>query len=138
MANCRHDRARDLGLEDHQVRVVCHYMGGGFGNKNQNQDADLIAATLSRHTNAPVMLEYTRRDDWLGMQDADRATVQGRCHQRWHSHRHPAPWLQRHGTLPQEFRGYRRSGTVCLPQSVPLGLSGVHQSHHLGQFPRAV
>jgi xanthine dehydrogenase YagR molybdenum-binding subunit len=56
IANCRHDMARDLGLEDHQVRVVCHYMGGGFGNKNQNQDADLIAATLARHTNAPVML----------------------------------------------------------------------------------
>ncbi len=64
IANCRHDMARDLGLEDHQVRVVCHYMGGGFGNKNQNQDADLIAATLARHTNAPVMLEYSRRDDW--------------------------------------------------------------------------
>ncbi|ETX04860.1 MAG: hypothetical protein ETSY2_26365, partial [Candidatus Entotheonella gemina] len=67
IANCRHDMARDLGLEDHQVRVVCSYMGGGFGNKNQNQDADLIAATLSRHTNAPVMLEYARREDWLGV-----------------------------------------------------------------------
>ena len=67
IANCRHDMARDLGLEDQQVRVVCNYMGGGFGNKNQNQDADLIAATLSRHANAPVMLEYSRRDDWLGM-----------------------------------------------------------------------
>ena len=67
IANCRHDMARDLGLEDQQVRVVCNYMGGGFGNKNQNQDADLIAATLSRQTHTPVMLEYTRRDDWLGM-----------------------------------------------------------------------
>src|SRR6266516_6879865 len=55
IANCRHDMARDLGLEDQQVRVVCHYMGGGFGNKNQNQDAGLIAATLARHTKAPVM-----------------------------------------------------------------------------------
>jgi xanthine dehydrogenase molybdenum-binding subunit len=67
IANCRHDMARDLGLEEHQVRVVCNYMGGGFGNKNQNQDADLIAAMLSRHANAPVMLEYSRREDWLGM-----------------------------------------------------------------------
>lgn len=67
IANCRHDMARDLGLGDQQVRVVCNYMGGGFGNKNQNQDADLIAATLSRQTHTPVMLEYTRRDDWLGM-----------------------------------------------------------------------
>jgi xanthine dehydrogenase molybdenum-binding subunit len=67
IANCRHDMARDLGLEAHQVRVVCNYMGGGFGNKNQNQDADLIAATLARHADAPVMLEYSRREDWLGM-----------------------------------------------------------------------
>jgi len=67
IANCRHDMARDLGLADPQVRIVCNYMGGGFGNKNQNQDADLIAATLSRHANAPVMLEYSRREDWLGM-----------------------------------------------------------------------
>ncbi len=67
ISNCRHDMVRDLGLEDHQVRVVCNYMGGGFGNKNQNQDADLIAATLSRCTHAPVMLEYSRWEDWLGM-----------------------------------------------------------------------
>ena len=67
ISNCRHDTARDLGLQDHQVRVVCNFMGGGFGNKNQNQDADLIAATLSRRANAPVMLEYSRRDDWLGV-----------------------------------------------------------------------
>src|SRR5262249_32565865 len=26
IANCRHDMARDLGLEDHQLRVVCKYM----------------------------------------------------------------------------------------------------------------
>ena len=67
IANCRHDMARDLGLEDDQVRVVCSYMGGGFGNKNQNQDADLITATLARHADAPVMLEYSRREDWLGV-----------------------------------------------------------------------
>lgn len=67
ISNCRHDTARDLGLEDHQVRIVCNYMGGGFGNKNQNQDADLVAATLSKAANAPVMLEYSRREDWLGV-----------------------------------------------------------------------
>ena len=67
ISNCRHDTARDLGLAVHQVRIVCNYMGGGFGNKNQNQDADLVAATLSRQANAPVMLEYSRKEDWLGV-----------------------------------------------------------------------
>ncbi|MCB1671125.1 MAG: xanthine dehydrogenase family protein molybdopterin-binding subunit [Gammaproteobacteria bacterium] len=71
ISNCRHDTARDLGLADHQVRVVCQYMGGGFGNKNQNQDTDLIAATLSRRSSAPVMVEYSRKEDWV------------RVHGRW-------------------------------------------------------
>ena len=98
IANCRHDMARDLGLEDQQVRVVCHYMGGGFGNKNQNQDADLIAATLARHTKAPVMLEYTRRDDWLGM------------HGRW--------------PTVQEYKvGVKKDGTVTAIQLI--GYSGM-------------
>ena len=48
IANCRHDTARDLGIPDDKVRVVCQYMGGNFGNKNQNQDADLIAAMLAK------------------------------------------------------------------------------------------
>jgi CO/xanthine dehydrogenase Mo-binding subunit len=98
IANCRHDMARDLGLEDQHVRVVCNYMGGGFGNKNQNQDADLIAATLSRHTNAPVMLEYTRRDDWLGM------------HGRW-------------PTVQQYKVGVTNDGTVTAIQLI--GYSGM-------------
>lgn len=98
IANCRHDMARDLGLADQQVRVVCSYMGGGFGNKNQNQDADLIAATLSRHTKAPVMLEYTRRDDWLGM------------HGRW-------------PTVQQYKVGVTNDGTVTAIQLI--GYSGM-------------
>jgi len=98
IANCRHDMARDLGLEDHQVRVICNYMGGGFGNKNQNQDADLIAATLARHAQAPVMLEYTRRDDWLGM------------HGRW-------------PTVQQYKVGVKNDGTVTAIQL--LGYSGM-------------
>ncbi|HEY7287411.1 MAG TPA: 2Fe-2S iron-sulfur cluster-binding protein, partial [Vicinamibacterales bacterium] len=34
IANCHHDIARDLGMPDEKVRVVCQYMGGNFGNKN--------------------------------------------------------------------------------------------------------
>ena len=41
------DNARDLGVEDHQVRIVCKYMGGGFGDKNGSYYFDLIAAALA-------------------------------------------------------------------------------------------
>jgi xanthine dehydrogenase molybdenum-binding subunit len=69
---------------------------------------------------------------------AHRAAVQGGCHQRGHGDRHPARRLQWHGPLPQERRGHRWPGAVCLPPSVSFALAGVHQPHHLGQFPRAV
>jgi CO/xanthine dehydrogenase Mo-binding subunit len=67
IANCHHDIARDLGIPDEKVRVICHYMGGNFGNKNQNQDADLIAAMLAKESGAPVKLEFSRKDDFIGM-----------------------------------------------------------------------
>jgi CO/xanthine dehydrogenase Mo-binding subunit len=57
IANCRRDMARDLGIPDEKVRVISQYMGGNFGNKNQNQDADLIAAMLAKQAGAPVKLE---------------------------------------------------------------------------------
>jgi xanthine dehydrogenase molybdenum-binding subunit len=66
ISNCRHDNAKDLGLEDHQVQVICKYMGGGFGDKNGSYYFDLIAATLAKETGAPVLVELSRKDDWLG------------------------------------------------------------------------
>jgi xanthine dehydrogenase molybdenum-binding subunit len=99
IANCRHDIARDLGLPDENVRVICQYMGGNFGNKNQNQDADLIAATLARHTGAPVRLELSRREDWLGM------------HGRWHTVQTYKVGVTRDGTLTAiQMRAYSGMG----------------------------
>ena len=67
ISNCHHDIARDLGIPDEKVRVVCHYMGGNFGNKNQNQDSDLITAVLAKEAGAPVKLEFSRKEDFIGM-----------------------------------------------------------------------
>jgi len=67
IANCHHDIARDLGIPDEKVRVICHYMGGNFGNKNQNQDTDLITAVLAKEAGAPVKLEFSRKEDFVGM-----------------------------------------------------------------------
>jgi xanthine dehydrogenase molybdenum-binding subunit len=67
IANCQTDMARDLEIPKEKVRVVCQYMGGNFGNKNQNQDADLIAAVLAKEAGAPVKLELSRKEDWIGV-----------------------------------------------------------------------
>ncbi len=105
ISNCRADVAEDLGLPPEQVRVVCEYMGGGFGNKNQCQDADLIAALLAREAGRPVKLELTRRDDFLGV------------HGRWPTVQHYRVGAGRDGTLQAiELRGvsgmgpHRKSG----------------------------
>ena len=67
VANCRHDMARDLGIPEDKVRVVVEYMGGNFGNKNQNQDADLITAMLAKEAGVPVKLEFSRKEDFVGV-----------------------------------------------------------------------
>ena len=67
IANCRTDLAKDLKLPPEKVEVICHYMGGGFGNKNQCHDFDLMAAELSRRAGAPVQVEFTRKEDYISV-----------------------------------------------------------------------
>jgi len=99
IANCRHDIARDLGLEDDKVRVICQYMGGNFGNKNQNQDADLIAAMLAKQAGAPVKLEFSRKEDFIGM------------HGRWPTIQYYRVGVSRDGELQAiQLRGYSGMG----------------------------
>jgi xanthine dehydrogenase molybdenum-binding subunit len=67
ISNCRTDIARDLKIPAPNVRVICQYMGGGFGNKNQGHDFDLMAAVLAKKTGAPVKLEFTRKEDFVAV-----------------------------------------------------------------------
>jgi xanthine dehydrogenase molybdenum-binding subunit len=67
VSNARTDMAKDFNLPLSKVRIVCKYMGGGFGNKNQAQDYDYMAAALARVCSQPVKLEFTREDDYIGM-----------------------------------------------------------------------
>jgi putative selenate reductase molybdopterin-binding subunit len=99
IANCRHDMARDLGIPDENVRVVCKYMGGNFGNKNQNQDADLIAAMLAKNAGAPVKLELSRKEDFIGM------------HGRWPTTQYYKVGVSNDGILKAiQLRGYSGMG----------------------------
>ncbi|HEX4346207.1 MAG TPA: molybdopterin-dependent oxidoreductase, partial [Vicinamibacterales bacterium] len=99
IANCRTDMARDLGIPQENVRVICQYMGGNFGNKNQNQDADLIAAVLAREARAPVKLEMSRKEDFIGM------------HGRWPTTQYYKVGVKADGTLTAlTLRGYSGMG----------------------------
>jgi xanthine dehydrogenase molybdenum-binding subunit len=99
IANCQHDMARDLGIPDEKVRVVSQYMGGNFGNKNQNQDADLIAAVLAKEAAAPVKLELSRKEDFIGV------------HGRWPTIQHYKVAVDAEGTLQAiQLRGFSGMG----------------------------
>ncbi len=65
---CRDGIAKDLGLRPEQVRVIGRFKGGGFGNKNNSMNYDLAAALLSKKTGRPVMVEYSREEDLVGLQ----------------------------------------------------------------------
>ena len=99
ISNTRRDMARDLDMPPEKVRVICQYMGGGFGNKNQSQDSDLIAAVLALEAGRPVKLEMTRKEDFLGV------------HGRWPTTQHYKIGASRDGTLQAvQLRGYSGMG----------------------------
>jgi putative selenate reductase molybdopterin-binding subunit len=119
IANCRTDMARDLGIPPEKVRVVCEYMGGNFGNKNQNQDADLITAVLAKEAGAPVKLELSRKEDFIGV------------HGRWPTVQYYKVGVKRDGTLQAiQLRGYSGMGPY-RKNSGAIGGIEVYQCPHI-------
>ena len=99
--------AEVLGLPLNQVRVIVDHMGGGFGAKQDLFQSEFLCALLSRATRRPVMMEYTRKETFLG----------GRT-------RHPAKiWLR---------QGFKRDGTLTARQARAVFNSGAYGSHGPG------
>jgi CO/xanthine dehydrogenase Mo-binding subunit len=67
--------AEHYGLPPDHVRVVCRFMGGGFGAKNGPGDYTYIAADLARETGRPVKCALTRREENLDSGNRN-ATIQ--------------------------------------------------------------
>ena len=71
----RDEVSKALGLPPDKVRVVCNYMGGGFGSKNSPDDYTFIAIELAKRTNRPVRCALTRREENLASGNRN-ATIQ--------------------------------------------------------------
>ena len=71
----RESVAEHYGLPPDQVRVVCRFMGGGFGAKNAPGDYTFVAADLARETGRPVKCALTRREENLDSGNRN-ATIQ--------------------------------------------------------------
>jgi CO/xanthine dehydrogenase Mo-binding subunit len=61
----RDELAKAYDLEPDDVRVVCEYMGGGFGGKQGAGPEGFIAVELARRSGRPVRLVYTRREETI-------------------------------------------------------------------------
>lgn len=48
-----------------KVRVICDFMGGGFGDKAFTERYHVLAAILSMKTGHPVRIEFTREENFL-------------------------------------------------------------------------
>jgi xanthine dehydrogenase YagR molybdenum-binding subunit len=57
--------ARGLEIPSSNVRVICQYMGGGFGSKTQLGAEGLICARLAKQASAPVKLMLDRKEEHL-------------------------------------------------------------------------
>ena len=59
--------AQTLNLPLSKVRVIGHYMGGGFGSKLQAGKYTIIAALLARITGRPVKMILSREETYLAV-----------------------------------------------------------------------
>jgi len=67
--------AGTLGLPQDKVRVVCEYMGGGFGAKNGPGAYTFVAAALAKRSGRPVRCALSRREENLDTGNRN-ATIQ--------------------------------------------------------------
>jgi putative selenate reductase molybdopterin-binding subunit len=54
-----------FGLDPAKVRVFCERMGGGFGAKQEMLVEDIVALAVIK-TGAPIKLEFTREEQFIG------------------------------------------------------------------------
>jgi CO/xanthine dehydrogenase Mo-binding subunit len=71
--------AEVLNLPLSKVRVIGHYMGGGFGSKLQSDKSTIIAALLAKKTGRPVKLLLSREETFLAVGNRPPANMKLRA-----------------------------------------------------------
>jgi xanthine dehydrogenase YagR molybdenum-binding subunit len=64
-----------LSLPLSKVRVIGHYMGGGFGSKTQADKSTIIAALLAKKTARPVKMFLSREETFLAVGNRPPTTM---------------------------------------------------------------
>jgi CO/xanthine dehydrogenase Mo-binding subunit len=68
--------AAALGMPFSMVRVVGHYMGGGFGSKLQAGKYSILSALLAKMTAKPVKIVLSREETFLAVGNRPSANIQ--------------------------------------------------------------
>ena len=71
--------ASGLGIPQANVRVITHYMGGGFGSKMAPDAQGLICAKLAKEAKAPVKLMLDRKEEHLATGNRPSAAARVRA-----------------------------------------------------------
>ena len=74
--NVRNEFAEIFGLPRSQVRVICEFMGGGFGAKHGLGDFGVMAGHLSKKAGRPVKLMLSRKAEFLSAGNRPNAIIQ--------------------------------------------------------------
>lgn len=109
----REELAEVFGMPRSKIRVVCEFMGGGFGAKFGAGNYGVAAAHLSQKARAPVWLMLTRKEQHTQVGN-------------------------RPGTLQRLTIGARRDGTLTAIKLVSYGTAGAGLGAGVGQFAGAV
>jgi CO/xanthine dehydrogenase Mo-binding subunit len=102
-----------LKLPSSSVRVIGHYMGGGFGAKLGLSKHTVIAALLAKTTARPVKLHLTREESFLavGNRPPDKMTLKA---------------------------GVKKDGTLTALQMTVLGTGGAYPGGGVGSVDAVV
>jgi CO/xanthine dehydrogenase Mo-binding subunit len=57
--------AKALKVPMSKVRVICDYMGGGFGDRSTAERYSVLASLISRNTGRPVKIQFSRDENFL-------------------------------------------------------------------------
>ncbi len=99
-AGVRNELASYFDLPKSKVRVICDFMGGGFGSKHSAGDFGPMAAMLSKETGRPIWLMVDRKEEHL---------AQG----------------NRPSSVQQLKIGAKNDGTLTAIQQISHGTAGV-------------
>jgi CO/xanthine dehydrogenase Mo-binding subunit len=112
--------AQDLGIPQSNVRVICQYMGGGFGQKNGNQNIDSLVAAAARVIGRPVKL-------WMG-RNGDMSEMHG----RWSTKQAYKLGMNNDGTVAGlDFVGYSNIGAWAKSTGAIYGAREMLDTDHV-------